>query len=225
LAPRARALARLAILPIVVIAAVLLAWKLGYFELDRRRQFVETVQRLRMVPLIEPAFVAAFAIAVAICLPVSILNLLGGAIFGPFFGALLSWSGAMVGTIFTHVLARWIANAPLRRLFREHRLLKQIKEHDNTVALFRLRVLPVAPFGVLDYIAGLANVSLKRLLIATALGVLPSVIAYSYVGKELLSGLVTGGEATRRGLWIAGAVTVGMMLISVGPGLVRRLRR
>ena len=216
---------RIAILPAIVIAAALLAWKLGYFELDRRRQLVDTVQRLRVLPFIEPAFIGAYTVAVAICLPVAILTLLGGAIFGPVFGALLSWIGAMVGTVVTHYLALRIARAPLRRLFGEHRLLTQLKEHDDTISLFRLRVLPVAPFGVLDYLAGLANVSLRRLLLATAIGVLPSVIAYAYVGAEVLSGLVSEGEATRRGLWIAGAVTVLMMLLSVLPGLVRRLRR
>ena len=215
---------RVAILPVLVITAVLVSWKLGYFELDKRRQLVETVQRLRMVPYIEAGFIAAYALAVAICLPVAVLTLLGGAIFGSVFGALLSWGGAMAGTVGTHFLARWIINAPLRRLFGEHKLLKQLKEHDDTLSLFRLRVLPVAPFGVLDYIAGLANVSLRRLLAATAIGVIPSVVAYAYVGRELLVGLVTEGEATRHGLWIAGSVTVLMVLLSVIPGLVRRFR-
>ena len=225
MASRIGAIARIAILPALVVGAALLAWKLGYFELDKRRHLVETVQRLRMVTLIEPVFILAYTLAVAICLPVSILNLLAGAIFGPLFGSILAWSGAMMGTVFTHFLARWVANAPLRRLLGEHRLLTQLREHDDTLSLFRLRVLPVAPFGILDYIAGLANVSLKRLLLATAVGVLPSVVAYSYVGAQLLSGLVSEGEATRRGLWVAGGVTVGMLLLSVTPSVIRWLRR
>jgi uncharacterized membrane protein YdjX (TVP38/TMEM64 family) len=215
---------RLVILAAVVIGAVLAAWKLGYFELDRRRQLVETVQRWRLTPFVGPLFIAVYALAVMICLPVAVMTILGGAIFGSLVGALLSGTAAMLGTIFVHFLARSLALAPARRVFGSHRLMKHLREHSDVMTLLRLRVLPIAPFGVLDYVAGLAGVSMKRLLIATAIGILPSVVAYSYVGAQLLSGLVSQGEATRRGLWIAGAVTVSMMLFSVAPALVRRMR-
>jgi uncharacterized membrane protein YdjX (TVP38/TMEM64 family) len=221
---RAGGAVRLAALAVIVIVAVVVAWKLGYFELDRRRQFVETVQRWRVTPFVGPLFIGVYALAVVICLPVAIMTLLGGAIFGPLVGATLSGVGALLGTIAVHVLTRSIAMAPARRLFGSHRLVKQLGENDDVLTLFRLRVLPVAPFGVLNYIAGLASVSLRRLLVATALGVVPSVIAYSFVGAQLLSGLVSEGEATRRGLVIAGAVTLFMVLLSVAPALVRRMR-
>jgi uncharacterized membrane protein YdjX (TVP38/TMEM64 family) len=215
---------RLAILPVVVGIALLLAWKLGYFELDRRRQLIETVQRWRMVPHVEPLYVIAYAVAVSLCLPAAVLTLLAGAIFGAWVGALLSWGGSMLATLIAHWLARHIARAPLRRLFGEHRLLKQLREHGDITTLFRLRILPIAPFAVLDYLAGLAGVSMRRLFLATAVGVLPSVIAYSYVGSELLAGLVARGEASRRGLYIAGGITLAMAMVSLVPGIARRLR-
>lgn len=222
--PKLGAALRLAAVVAVVGIAVLVAWKLGYFELDRRRQFVETVQRWRLTPFVGPLFIAVYAIAVVICLPVAIMTLLGGAIFGPAMGAIVSGVGALLGTVFVHFIARGLALAPARRLFGRHRLLNQLKDHDDVRTLLRLRVLPVAPFGVLDYVAGVAGVSLRRLLVATAIGIVPSVVAYSFVGAQLLSGLVTEGEATRRGLWIAGSVTGFMMLLSVTPTIVRRMR-
>lgn len=221
---RVGAAIRLAAIPAVVVAAILIAWKLGYFELDRRRQFVETVQQWRLTPFVAPLFLGAYALAAVFCLPVAVMTLLGGAIFGPVVGAIMSGSGALLGTLAVHVLTRSIALAPARRLFGSHRLVSQLRGHDDVLTLFRLRVLPIAPFGVLNYIAGLASVSFRRLLIATAVGVIPSVIAYSYVGAQLLSGLVSEGEATRRGLWIAAAVTTFMVLLSTAPALLRRWR-
>lgn len=221
---KTRAAIRLAAIPAILIVAVLIAWKLGYFELDRRRQFVETVQQWRLTPFVEPLFLGAYALAVVICLPVAVMTLLGGAIFGPLVGAIMSGVGALLGTIFVHFLTRSIALAPSRRLFGRHRLIAQLKGHDDVLTLFRLRVLPVAPFGVFGYVAGLAGVSLRRLLLASAIGVIPSVTAYSFVGAQLLSGLVSEGEATRRGLWIAAAVTTFMVLLSLAPALVRRWR-
>lgn len=222
---RAASLLRLFAIPAVAVIAIVVAWKSGYFELDSRRKLVETVQQLRLLPFVEAGFVAAYALAVTMVLPAAVLTVLGGAIFGPWIGALLAWGGSMIATALAHWLGHSIARQPLKRLFGEHRLLKQLRDLRGVVPLFRLRLIPVAPFAVLAYIAGLADVSLRRLLLATALGVIPSVAAYSYVGAKLLSGLVSEGEATKRGFWIAGGVTLAMVLLSVIPAIVRRARR
>jgi uncharacterized membrane protein YdjX (TVP38/TMEM64 family) len=215
---------RLAALPVIVIVAVLVAWKLGYFELERRQRLFDTVQRVRVLPGIEAVYVVAYALAITICLPAAVATLLGGAIFGMWFGALLAWLGSLAGTVLAHFLARSVARAPARRLFGEHRLLRQLKDHDDVFALLRLRVLPVAPFAVLDYVAGVAGVSLPRLLLATMIGVIPSVVAYTYVGAELLRGIVSKSEASHRALSIAGAVTLLMLLLSVAPRLWQKKR-
>jgi uncharacterized membrane protein YdjX (TVP38/TMEM64 family) len=216
---------RLAALPVLVLVAVLVAWKLGYFELDRRRQLFETVQRLRVVPWIGTLYVLAYAVAVMVGLPAAIATIVGGAIFGMWFGALNAWLGALVGTALAHWLAHSVARKPLRRLFGEHRLLRELKDHDDVLALFRLRVIPVGTLGVLPYVAGIAGVSLQRLLVASALGLLPSAVAYAYVGRELLRGMVSPSDASRRALLIAGAVTVVMLLLSVVPRVVQKLRK
>ncbi len=215
---------RLAVIPAIVLIALVFAWKLGYFQLDRRRQLVEAVRQMHAVPGSRIVYVAAFAVAIAILLPAWIATLVGGAMFGFWEGAALAYAGALAGTVFSHLLARYVAKKPMRRLFGEHRLLRQLREHDSVMALLRLRILPVAPFAVLDYVAGVAGVSLRRLFLATMIGVIPSMIAYSYVGSELIRGILSGAEASRDALWIAGAVTVGMMLLSVIPALVRKLR-
>lgn len=215
---------RLAALPVIVIVAVLVAWKLGYFELERRQRLFDTVQRVRVLPGIEAVYVVAYALAITICLPAAVATVLGGAIFGAWFGALLAWLGSLAGTVLAHFLARSVARAPARRLFGEHRLLRQLKDHDDVFALLRLRVLPVAPFAVLDYVAGVAGVSLPRLLLATMIGVIPSVVAYTYVGAELLRGIVSKSEASHRALSIAGAVTLLMLLLSVAPRLWQKKR-
>ena len=218
------ALLRLAVVPVLVMIALIAAFKLGYFELDKRRQMLDVVQRLRSVAGAEIVYVAGFALAIALVLPAWIATLIGGALFGAWKGAALAWCGALVGTVASHLLARYVARAPMRRLFGESRLLGALRDHDDVMYLLRLRVLPVAPFAVLDYVAGVAGVSLRRLLVATMLGVIPSVVAYAYVGSELMRGLVTHSEATRGAMWIAGAVTAGMLLLSVVPTLIRWIR-
>jgi uncharacterized membrane protein YdjX (TVP38/TMEM64 family) len=220
-----RSLLRLAVLPVVVIVAVFAAWKLGYFHLDRHRTLANAVQHLRGLRGAGVAYVLAYAIAITLVLPATIVTLLGGALFGAWPGAALAWTGSLVGTIFTHLLARYIARAPMKRLFGEHRLLRQLREHDSVMGLLRLRIMPVAPFATLDYVAGVAGVSLPRLLVATAIGVIPSVVAYAYVGAALIRSIQSGHTASRQALWIAGGVTLIMLLVSLVPRIAQKRKR
>ena len=212
---------RLAAVPFVVVVALLIAWKLGYFELDRRQRFFDAVQRLRLLPWIAVWFAFLYAVAVALCLPAAILTLLCGAIFGTWIGAGIAWSGFMLGTALAYVIAHRLARRPMTRLFGEHKLLRKLKANDDVLTLFRLRVIPVAPLAVMSYVAGIAGVSLKRLLIASAFGALPT-IAYAYAGSAVLAGMVSPNDASKRALWIAGAITVVSILLSLITGVRAR---
>jgi uncharacterized membrane protein YdjX (TVP38/TMEM64 family) len=77
---------------------------------------------------------------------------------------------------------------------------------------------------VLDYVAGLVGISLRVLLLATAIGVLPTLVAFAYAGSELATGLEQGGHARLHAFWIAGVVSVVMIGLSLLPRAIRRLR-
>ena len=194
--------------------ALAVAWKIGYFELDRRQQLFETVQRLRLWRGIGPVYLFGYAIAVSVGLPSVIMTIIGGAIFGPLTGAFLAWSSCLLGTTIAHELARRIARKPMLRLFGRHRLLDRLKERGDVATLARLRVIPAGPFAVLPYVAAIAGVSVKRLLLATALSTLPGLIAYAYVGAALMRAVVSPAEASGE-LWVAGAISVAMPLVAL----------
>ena len=214
---------RLLALPAIALTASFVAWKLGYFELERRREIGAFVERSRGLPVIQLLYVAGYVLVVSLGLPAVIATILGGAFFGWGWGGLLAWSGILCGTAAAYLLARRIMQGPLRRLFGQHRLLRLLRENVGVLGLIRLRVLPVAPLGVLAYLAGIAAVPLRRMLIATAIGLIPSVVAYTYVGAQLMRGLADP-HATDHALKLAGFVTLGMLLLSIVPLLVKRLR-
>jgi uncharacterized membrane protein YdjX (TVP38/TMEM64 family) len=207
-------LVRAGALPAVVVVVLAIAWRLGYFELDRRQQLFETVQRLRLWRGIGLVYLFGYAIAVSVGLPSVIMTIIAGAIFGPRTGAFLAWSSCLLGTIFAHELARRIARKPIQRLFGRHQLLDRLKERGDVRTLARLRVIPAGPFAVLPYVAAVAGVSVKRLLLATALATLPGVIAYAYVGSALMRAVVSPAEASGA-LWVAGAISVVMPLVAL----------
>jgi len=216
------ALLRLLVIPAIIGIAVLVGWRLGYFELDRRQAMFDAVQTLRQVPGIELVFIAGFAVIVALCLPANIGTMLAGAVFGTWIGAGIALAGGLLATVVAYWLAKTIARRPVTRLFGDHPLMQKLRNHDSIIQLFQLRVVPVAPFAVLSYLAGIAGASLRNLVIATGVGGLAGCTAYAFAGSALMKGIVEPGDASRRALMMAGGVTLAMLLLSFVIGFIKK---
>jgi len=221
---RVRVGLRLAILPVLVGASVVLAWRFGYFRLARPDQLLAVVGRARDNPWAQPLYVMAFTVIDTLGLPITVLCILGGALFGTLRGMWLAWIAAMLATVAAYLLARSVGQGSVRRYLGRHHFLPRLQKRSDFWALVGLRNLPVAPFAVLNYLAGLVGISLRLLLLATAIGVLPSLVAYVYAGAELVVGLEQAGPARLRAFWIAGGVTVLMLGVSFLPRAFRRSR-
>jgi uncharacterized membrane protein YdjX (TVP38/TMEM64 family) len=215
---------RLTLLPALVAVALLIGWRLGYFDLARREHLVALIRQARDTAWAGLFYAIAYALVATLGLPTTVLSIVGGAVFGVARGVVLAWTGAMAGTVIAYALARSIGKGSVQRFLGRHHLLDRLRKRSDFWALLRLRVLPVAPFGVLDYVAGLVGVSLRALLLATAIGILPSLAAYTYVGAELVAGLEGSGAGQFRALWIAGSVTFVMICISLVPAAIRQFR-
>jgi uncharacterized membrane protein YdjX (TVP38/TMEM64 family) len=224
-ASRVRVALRLGVLPALIAVALVIAWRLGYFDLARREELVALIRRGRGTSWAGVLYVAVYVLAATVGLPITVLSIVGGALFGAPRGFVLAWIGAMIGTLTAYALARSIGERSTRRFLGRHHLLDRLRKRSDFWALVRLRALPVAPFAVLDYLAGLLGVSLRALLLASAVGVLPTVGAYTYAGAELVRGLEQAGEARFRAFWIAGGVTLVMICVSLLPAVIRHFRR
>ena len=51
--------------------------------------------------------------------------------------------------------------------------------------MFLVRIVPFVPFDAVSYGAGLVGVPFSRFLLATAIGIIPSTLAYSYLGPMI----------------------------------------
>lgn len=209
-------------LPALLAVAALVAWRLGYFHLQKDDTLGKVVERLASVPATSMVFVLLYAGAVTVGLPCTPLTLIGGAVFGTVRGALLSWAATMLGTTAAYWLARGIGRSAIERALRgQDELLDRVREHGGFLNLVRLRLVPMAPFAYVDYAAGVAGLAFRDVLGATAVGTAAGSVAYAYVGHTLWAGF-SGGK--RRALIIAGVVTAGLFALSFVPKLVNHLR-
>ena len=220
---RRRALVRLAALGLLLAAAAYGAHRLGVLDLRDPERLAEAIRTARDVPALPVLFVLAYALATVVGLPATVFTLAGGAIFGTVLGSLVNWSGATLGALGAYALARRVGGDAVRQLLGRHAAaLDTLTARAGFPTLLRLRLIPVVPFNGLNFAAGLAPVPLRPYTLATALGIIPGTIVYTYFADSLIAGATGARDRAFLHVAIAGAL---LIAVSFAPALVRRMRR
>lgn len=130
-------------------------------------------------------FVSIYAAWTVLLLPGFVPTFVGGALFGVLEGSALSVVGAVAGATLAFLTARRLGHVPVKELAgaRADRLDEWLRRH-GLIALLYARLVPIIPFNVLNYAAGLAGISTRRYVIATAVGILPGTVAYTVLGSS-----------------------------------------
>jgi len=211
-------------LPVVVVAGfIVLAWRFGYFSLKTPAQLDAATDRVEGARWLAPIFVLSYAALATLAAPVSPLAYGAGALFGVVRGSLYVWLGSIVGAMAGYLLARTSLAGPAHRLLGRFRdRMRQLRDGNAFTTTLRLQMLPVLPFGIFNYAAGVTRLRIPGFLAGTALGILPGTIAAVYVGDRLVAGLETGNK---RALLVAGLVVAATFALSFAPTLLKRLRR
>lgn len=214
---------RLGLLVGVLTLVGLGAWRAGLFELRDPAALMAAVENARSLPYIHVIFVLAYIVVATFGLPATPFTLAGGILFGTGLGSILNWTGATLGATGTYLLARLLGGDALRGLLGANAARLDLFTGDAGFStLFRLRLLPVIPFNALSLTAALSGIAIRPYVAATALGILPGTVIYTYFAGSLVGG-VSGASASARTNLIVASVL--LLALSFLPGVVRRLRK
>lgn len=161
-----------------------------------------------------PLLVAAvYSVASLTMFPITVLLVLTAITFEPVVAMLYSVFGTTLGAILTYGIGRWGGRRLVHRLM-GHRLksLSGKVGRQGIVAVLALRMTPIAPFTLINVLAGATHIRPWDFVIGTALGLLPSVIALTAVGESLWY-LITDPTPTRVAILVG--VLLGWFALSV----------
>jgi uncharacterized membrane protein YdjX (TVP38/TMEM64 family) len=166
-------------------------------------------------------FVALYAALSALNFSGLALTLAGGALFGFWWGALVNTIGANLGATGSFWLARALGREGVRALAGSRLAeLDRLTEGKGPIWLLRLRLIPVVPFNLLNLAAGLTAMPWRGYAAATAIGILPATLVYTYFADALTAGVAGGSRGALLRVLVAGALLV---ILSFLPGVARRL--
>ena len=221
LTPRVRGLAKLLVLIALLVAAALAVRASparGWLTPRGIEQLLAALREPWWAPL---AFVGAYTLAAALDFSGLVLTLVGGAVFGFWWGALLNLVGANLGASAAFWVARLLGREGLHALLgdRLSTRLDRLAHQAGFAWLLRLRLIPVVPFNLLNFGAGLTAMPWRTYAAATAIGVVPATLVYTFFADALLSGSREAGHRVFVRVLIAGALLV---LLSFIPTIARK---
>ena len=207
---------------LLVIIGSLIGWPSVALLFDRETliQFFSTTgeQSAREAALGVGIFLIAHVVANAIGIPGTVLVVVGGAVYGLWWGALCSVIGATMGAVVAFWLARYLLHDWFQKRFAHSALLKKLNEtlcKEGLSCILLIRFSPVSPFNVVNFALGLTPVSVKSYALGTLVGIIPGTLAYTWLG-------VTGAEAIASGNWLPlFCCLLLLMLLSALPIAIR----
>jgi len=127
-------------------------------------------------------FVLAYAIATLIILPVTALNVAGGAIYGGIQGLFLTSFGALLSAVIAFALARCFWGKFIKTNRQWSNVSKNLVAGGLTYA-FAARLLPIIPYGVVSLAAGLSPIKQRDYLLGTLFGTPLGIAPFVFLGS------------------------------------------
>ena len=149
-------------------------------------------------------FIAVYAVATVLMAPGSILTIGAGFAFGLWKGFLAVSTGATFGASLAFLVARFIARDKIEAIAKRNETFRKI---DNAIGkegaklIFLLRLSPVIPFNLSNYLYGLTAVKFWPYVLASWIGMMPGTFLYVYIGAagKAAVAAAAGGEALKHG--------------------------
>jgi uncharacterized membrane protein YdjX (TVP38/TMEM64 family) len=121
--------------------------------------------------------------------PAELLTMANGMVYGPVWGVIITWIGALLGAYAAFGLTRWLGR-PFVKKWAPFKYRKKIDEwslEKGSKALLIARMIPVISFNVVNYAAGLTKVSLWTFFWTTGIGILPMTVLMVMLGDSIIN--------------------------------------
>jgi uncharacterized membrane protein YdjX (TVP38/TMEM64 family) len=201
------------IVAVVVLAALAAAWRytpLSEFVTAKRiSAWARAVGETPWAPI---AFVFAYTPAAFVMFPRPLLTLFGVVAFGPWLGFAYSMTGIVGSALATYYVGRTMSRETVKDIAGEKLdgMSRKVRRH-GLAAVFAIRMVPAAPFGVEGIMAGAVRISVWQYTLGTVLGMAPGVLAMTVFGTQITQALE---DPSTINWWIVGATLLAFFALT-----------
>ena len=168
-----------------------------------------------------PAAVAAFALLAFVGVPQFVLIAAAVVAFGPFTGFAYSWIGTLVSSLVGFFLGRFAGARALETLSSEGvRKFMDLVGRNGFLASLIVRLVPSAPFIVVNMAAGVTPMRVFPFVAGTAIGIVPKIALTAFAGNSIVQAMRGGG-----GEHLAWLAVIAVLWLAIGWYARRWLKR
>lgn len=211
----------IAIAGAIVIVVVLLK-VFGVFEYLSIDNITKLTNWIRSFGMIGPVIYMLLWISACIFfLPGLPVALIGGFVFGPWFGTLYSSLGSTLGAAAAFLIGRYAARGMVEEWVSGKEQFKKIDEgveKQGWRMLMITRLVPVFPFNLQNYAYGLTKINFLTYVLVSWACMLPATIAFSFAGGSIVSGQGNLGKT----FMYLGIAAVFFVIVSLIPNWIKK---
>jgi uncharacterized membrane protein YdjX (TVP38/TMEM64 family) len=177
-------------------------------------------------PFAPVAYVLLYVATTVLLIPGSLLTIGAAGIFSFWKALIVVWVGANIGALVAFLLtqtflrervALWAAGNP------KFAALDRAIGREGFKMVLLVRLSPVFPFALLNYLLGLTTVRLSSYVLANLIGMLPGTFLYVYIGATARDAL--SASASGIGTWELALRVIGLLATIAVVALVTRTAR
>lgn len=173
----------------LVLLALVLVWRWSplseWVEPRRLLAMLETIRDFGYGPLI---VIGLFVIGGLLIMPVTALIVATVLTYGALTGFFYALLGVIANAAAVYAVGAHFGRRGIRQLAGERiNAVSSRLGQRGILTVFLLRVIPVAPFSIINLVAGASHVSFRDYLIGTLLGMAPGMIAIALLIDRILA--------------------------------------
>ncbi len=208
------------VIALSLLLAAAAAWRFTplseWLEISKLTALASEWRESSLTPLI---VIAAFVIGGLLVMPVTAMIIVSVLVFGPLLGFVYALAGSVISALTAYSLGNLLGKNAVRQLAgnRINQVSQQLAER-GLLTMLVVRIVPVAPFTIVNLIAGASHIRFRDFALGTIFGMTPGIL-----GITLLTDRV---EATLRSPdWqtLLTLVIVAIIVFSFGYVLSKKL--
>lgn len=174
---------------LLTLAALAAAWRwtplAAWLDMPRLAAFIAAVRDAPLAPL---WMLMLYIIAPCLAVPITLLIITTALVFGALEAFFYALAGSLLAAAFTFWIGRRLGRDAVRRIAGprltrlNHRLARS-----GLLAIVTVRLLPIAPFTVVNLAAGASQIRLRHFLLGTLIGMLPGILAVTLFCDRVLA--------------------------------------
>lgn len=207
---------RLAVVGVAVglLVAIALAWRVGplsrWMDADTLAAFWTNYGDTPMAGVVATA---TFVIGGLVLVPLTFMITAAAIAFGPILGTVYAFAGALLSALLVYGVGALLGQRGARRVLgRRWRRVGDALSGRGILAIALVRMVPVAPYSVVNFLAGALRIGFVDFALGTALGLAPGIIALAVLGGRI------GAVLREPGVWNVSLLiaTAVVLLIAMG---------